>query len=74
MHTQRFEKCVERTVLYGNITPKTPNGTFRVLFGRSDVLFIHIPVVITKYICDVVIGIDDPVFPSIIKTMTYSCS
>jgi hypothetical protein len=58
--TQRFEKCVERTVLYGNIIPKTPNGTFCAfpvvfIFGLFDVLFIHIAVVITKYICDVVI-------------------
>jgi len=58
--TQRFEKCVDLTVLYGNITPKTPNGTFCALsvvlvFCLLDVLFIHIPVVITKYIDDVVI-------------------
>jgi hypothetical protein len=55
-----LEKCVDLTVLYGNITPKTPNGTFCALpvvfvLGLLEVLFIHIAVVITKYICDVVI-------------------
>lgn len=72
INTQRSEKCVERTVLYGNITPNTPNGTFRAfddvrVFGRLDVLFIHIAVVITKYICDVVIGID----PSVKRNLLY---
>lgn len=55
IHTQRLEKCVDLTVLYGSITPKTPNGTFcalPVVFSLTllDVLFIQIPVVITKYI------------------------
>lgn len=44
------------------MTPNTPNGTFCEPFvegicGLFDVLFIHIAVVITKYICEVVIGV-----------------
>ena len=59
--TQRLEKCVDRTVLYGNITPKTPNGTFcagplaaALPLDLLEVLFIQMPVVMTKYMCDVV--------------------
>ena len=59
LHTQRFEKCVDRTVLYGNITPRTPNGTFCAApdddFVRDfvDVSFIQIAVVMTRYICGI---------------------
>ena len=58
--TQRLEKWVDLTVLYGSITPNTPNGTFCPLLavftrGRFDVLFIHTAVVMTRYICEVVI-------------------